>query len=210
MTPAMEGVGRCAHCGAPCRDRDVAGLWHCGTEHLLLARLGVPPISGAPTEGAPRRPSPPPQTSRYASLRASLAQEAVNQRHAAVLRSAARRMHLLRGHLEAGLDLLTGERREERVVRAVLVHSEVLEALGEILATLGGQPTTPEPEAVAALGADGTAHRALALVRELEDGLAAAGTGRRDAQAPARRAAVELVGYVGSELRRCGRRPEAA
>ncbi len=207
MTPEMAGVGRCAHCGAMCRSRDGAGVWHCGTEHLLLARLGAPAIASAPAAGAPRRP-PPPQTSRYASLRATLAQEAVNQRRAAVLRTAARRVHLLRGHLEAGLDLLAGDRREERVVRAVLVHSEVLEALAEILTTLGGPPTARE--AVAAPGGGGTPRRALALVRELEDALAATGAGRRGAPAPARRAAVELLGYVGSELRRCGRRPEAA
>jgi hypothetical protein len=206
----MEGVGRCAHCGAACQNRDGAGVWHCSTEHLLLVRLGVPPIASRPTGGAPRRPSPPPQISRYASLRASLAHEAVNQRRTAVLRGAARRMHLLRGHLEAGLDLLSGGRREERVVRAVLIHPEVCDALSEMLTTLGGQPTASERQsAVAPAGAD-AARRALALVRALEDALAAAGAGRRDAQATARKAAVELLGYVDSELRRSGRRPEAA
>ncbi|HEV7465403.1 MAG TPA: hypothetical protein VGP96_03830 [Candidatus Dormibacteraeota bacterium] len=210
MAPVTEGVGRCAHCGAACRRRDGAEVWHCSTEHLLLVRLGVPPIAVEPAGGASRRPSPPPQTSRYASLRASLAHEAVNQRRTAVLRSAARRMHLLRGHLEAGLDLLSGGRREERVVRAVLIHPEVLEALAEMLTTLGGQPTPSERRAAVAVTGAGAAGRALALVRDLEDALAAAGAGRRDAQAPARRAAVELLGYVDSELRRSGRRPEAA
>jgi hypothetical protein len=211
MAPVTEGVGRCAHCGAACHSRDGAGVWHCSTEHLLLARLGVPSIACRTTGDAPRRPpAPPPQISRYASLRASLAHEAVSQRRTAVLRGAARRMHLLRGHLEAGLDLLNGGRREERVVRAVLIHPEVCDALAEMLTTLGGQPTASERQsAVAPAGAD-AARRALALVRDLEDALAAAGAGRRDAQATARRAAVELLGYVDSELRRSGRRPEAA
>jgi|HubBroStandDraft_6_1064221.scaffolds.fasta_scaffold316078_1 hypothetical protein len=211
MAPVTEGVGRCAHCGAACRNRDGAGVWYCSTEHLLLVRLGVPPVASAPAGGAPRRPAPPPPpTSRYASLRASLAQEAVNQRRTAVLRSAARRMHLLRGHLEAGLDLLSGGRRQERVVRAVLIHPEVFDALAEMLTTLGGQPTASERRVAVALTGAEAAARALALVRDLEGALAAAGAGRRDAQAQARRAAVELLGYVDSELRRSGRRPEAA
>ncbi|MDB5067813.1 MAG: hypothetical protein JWM18_4247 [Chloroflexi bacterium] len=212
MVPVTEGGGRCAHCGAACRNRDGAGVWHCSTEHLLLVRLGVPPVASEPAGGAPRRSAAPPAppTSRYASLRASLAHEAVNQRRTAVLRSAARRVHLLRGHLEAGLDLLGGGRRQDRVVRAVLVHPEVFDALAEMLTTLGGQPTASERQAAVALTGAEAAARALALVRDLEGALAAAGAGRRDAQAPARRAAVELLGYVDSELRRSGRRPEAA
>ena len=213
MAPVTEGVGRCAHCGAACRNRDGARVWHCSTEHLLLVRLGVPPVASEPAGGAPRRPAPPPPpppTSRYASLRTSLAHEAVNQRRTAVLRSAARRMHLLRGHLEAGLDLLSGGRRQERVVRAVLIQPEVFDALAEMLTTLGGQPTASERQAAVALTGPEAAARALALVRDLESALTAAGAGRRDAQAPARRAAVELLGYVDSELRRSGRRPEAA
>jgi hypothetical protein len=95
-------------------------------------------------------------------------------------------------------------------VRAVLIHPEVCDALAEMLTTLGGQPTASERQsAVPPAGAD-AARRALALVRDLEDALAAAGAGRRDAQGSARRAAVELLGYVDSELRRSGRRPEAA
>jgi hypothetical protein len=193
---------------------DTTGVWYCTAEHLLLIRLGVPPQTPAGAGAAPAAATPPPpraavpqQPSRYADLRASLAQQAICERHAAVLRAAARRVRLLRGHLEAGLDLLAGDRREERVVRSVLVHPEVRDALAELLLSLGGPPPPAERPETEPHSASEQALRALDLVRGLEEALVAAGGGRRDAQAPARRAAVELLGYVDSEVRRG---PEAA
>jgi hypothetical protein len=208
MAAVMDVVGSCAHCGARCHARDAGGVWHCGTEHLLLARLGVPAIAPA-AAAAPRRAAAP-ATDRYASLRASLLQQAVNDRHAAVLRTAARRVRLLREHLEAGLDMLAGHHREQRVVQAVLVHPVVRGALAEMLVTLRGQAAAGEDHPVAPGAGDDPHLRAVALVRELETALLAAATGQRDAQGRSRRAALGLLTYVDTELRRSGRRPEAA
>jgi hypothetical protein len=177
MAAVMDVVGSCAHCGARCHARDAGGVWHCGTEHLLLARLGVPAIAPA-VAAAPRRAAAP-ATDRYASLRASLLQQAVNDRHAAVLRTAARRVRL-RG------------------------------ALAEMLVTLRGQAAAGEDHPVAPGAGDDPHLRAVALVRELETALLAAATGQRDAQGRSRRAALGLLTYVDAELRRSGRRPEAA
>ena len=209
MAAVMEAVGTCAHCGARCHARDAGGVWHCGTEHLLLARLGVPAIAPAAAAATPR-PAPAQVTDRYASLRASLLQQAVTERHAAVLRSAARRIRLVREHLEAGLDMLTGNRREQRVVPAVLVTPVVRAALAEMLVSLRGRAASGEDHPGAAGVGDDPHLRALALVRELEAALLAAATGRRDAQGRSRRAALGLLTYVDAELRRPSRRPEAA
>jgi hypothetical protein len=146
------------------------------------------------------RPAPPPDD-RYASLRASLTQQTASHRHAAVLRAAGRRVRLLREHLEAGLDMLAGNRREERVVRAVLVHPEVREALVDTLATLRCPPTTGpggEPEAA---GVDPHV-QALADVRELEAALSAAAGGQREGYARSRRAGLALLTYIDARLRR--------
>ena len=208
MAVVIERAGSCVHCGAASDTRDEEGVWHCGTEHLLLARLGVPPV----TRPAPRRATAGPATDRYATLRAALAHESASQRHAAVLRAAARRVRQLREHLEAGLDMLAGGRREERVVRAVLVHPEVRDALADTLATLRGQPPAadPRPTPSSAPAGDDPHLRALADVRELEAALCAAAAGQRDAHARSRRATLALLTYVDGRLRRSGGRRVAA
>jgi hypothetical protein len=208
MAVVIERAGSCIHCGAACDTRDEEGVWHCGTEHLLLARRGVPPI----TRPAPPRPAPAPVTDRYASLRAAQAHETASQRHAAVLRAAARRVRRLREHLEAGLDILAGGRREECVVPAVLVHPEVRDALADTLVTLRGRPPSADlqPPTRPAPAGDDPHLRALADVRELEAALCAAAAGQRDAHGRSRRAAVALLTYVDARLRRSGGRRVAA
>ena len=208
MAAVIERAGTCVHCGAACAARDVEGVWHCSTEHLLLTRLGVPAIA----RPAPPRPAPSPATDRYATLRATLAHQTASQRHAAVLRATARRVRQLREHLEAGLDMLAGSRREERVVRAVLVHREVRDALADTLITVRGQPPAadPAPATRPAPAGDDPHLRALADVRELEAALGAAADGERDAHARSRRAALGLLTYVDARLRRSGGRRVAA
>jgi len=203
MAVVIERAGSCVHCGAASDTRDEEGMWHCGTEHLLLARLGVPPV----TRPAPQRATTAPATTdRYATLRAALAHETASQRHAAVLRAAARRVRRLREHLEAGLDMLAGGRREELVVRAVLVHPEVRDALADTLVTVCGQPpgADPRPPTRPAPAGDDPHLRALADIRELEAALCAAAAGQRDAHARSRRAALALLTYVDARLRRSG------